>query len=127
TEGLQHVDFVIVHGQQHDVRIRGSLEDLPCRLDAVKQGHAEIQQDDGGGRLFHQANGLMTIACLSHYLEAFTLKQCNQTLTKQGMVIGDHHALTCALVHSGISIFNSVPSPGADLITKLPWSESRRS
>jgi hypothetical protein len=65
----------------------GKTVDFMRRIDAVKQGHADIQY--GNIRILRtgEADGFTTIACFSDYGKSLVFEELAQALPEHGVVI----------------------------------------
>jgi hypothetical protein len=77
-----------MHRQQDDFRFGRGLQDGSSGINAIQEGHIEIEQGDVRAELSGQPDRFSTVGGFSHNGETLPLYQELQTLTNDGMVIG---------------------------------------
>ncbi len=94
----------IVGGHQDD-RGRAGVLDVPRGLNTAHLRHLDIHQDEIGLQLLREGHGLLTIACLTHDLEAQAVQNATGGASKQLVVVDQHD--TCRLIQPVLVLHQS--------------------
>ena len=70
-------------------------------LDAVEAGHAQVHEDDVGGELGSQGDGLGAVGCLAHHLEVRLAGEHADDPGAHHRVVVDHQKADPAGVRAG--------------------------
>jgi hypothetical protein len=62
-----------MHGQKDDFRFGRGLQDNSSRINAIQQGHGEIEQGDVGAEFLGQPDRFSAIRSFTNHGEAFPL------------------------------------------------------
>src|SRR5690606_10880579 len=126
---LQHVLFRVVHGKDNSLRIWGDFRQFGGSFQACHTRHADVEYQDIGMELACHFEGLSATSGLAHDPDVgIGLKHGFYAIANQHMIIGQYdidgtvhcYASTAAEFRRGRVSRTVVPSPGCDLISRLP-------
>jgi len=92
--GFEGIERILVEGgDEHHRRRFGERGQMPCNLDAVHRGHADIEQDHIDGDALRQRQCIGAVSCLTGHLDTGDLgTQPLQTFSRGRLVIHDQDA-----------------------------------
>jgi hypothetical protein len=76
-----------VHGQEHDCRIGCQFAEVGSGVEAVEDGHGEIENDEVGGDFFGEVDGFASVAGFTGNGEAIGKVELGQLATDCGIVV----------------------------------------
>ena len=87
-ERVQDIMLVRVHGEQDYFHLGLFAEDFPRGIDAVNQGHGQVEDRHLRMSFFGQPYGVRPVRSLGNHREALLLEQRLQSLADNFMVVG---------------------------------------
>jgi len=67
------------------------VQDLSGSIEAIQEGHGEIEDGDVGKKVLGESDGLMAVRGLPDKLKAFPLQESLQALADNRVVVGEEN------------------------------------